>query len=542
MKSRAEILSSAELWAEHDFDPSSKAELLNLIDLAKHDVSVLDDLADRFSGPLEFGTAGLRAELGAGMARMNRATVAKAAWGLSTWMLAKNLDRLVIGHDARRGSAQFALDTAEIASALGIKVFMLEPNLPTPVLAFAVKHLQANAGVMVTASHNPAKDNGYKVYDQTGSQIIGPTDKEIAHLISVSPLPNLIKRGGSFEVVEVLDSYLTEAIKNVNSQIPKDLKIAYTALHGVGSKTFLAACAKLGITKIFEVKTQANPDPEFPTVAFPNPEEAGALDQLLQIADQHGADIAIANDPDADRMGVAIPTKNGWRKLSGDEIGVILGWFKIEKLKELNLPFKGSMATSIVSSSLLSRIAEKNNIDFNFTLTGFKHIGRIPKLIYGYEEALGYAVDPQVVGDKDGITAALLMIELVGWLKRKELSIDQVLIQIQSEFGPCVTDHLTLRFASVLETKYKFEQVVANPPTQFGSLRITRTEDLKHGLDGLPATTGIYLQWAAGRVIIRPSGTEPKLKCYIEVSGESTLESALEQVAVVKGAMSALFA
>ena len=241
-------------------------------------------------------------------------------------------------------------------------------------------------------------------------------------------------------------------------------------------------------------------------------------------------------------MGVAIPTKNGWRKLSGDEIGVILGWFKIEKLKELNLPLEGSMATSIVSSSLLSRIAEKNNIDFNFTLTGFKHIGRIPKLIYGYEEALGYAVDPQVVGDKDGITAALLMIELVGWLKRKELSIDQVLIQIQSEFGPCVTDHLTLRFASVLETKYKFEQVVANPPTQFGSLRITRTEDLKYGLDGLPATTGIYLQWAAGRVIIRPSGTEPKLKCYIEVSGESTLESALEQVAVVKGAMSALFA
>jgi phosphomannomutase len=522
----------AQNWLAQDFDPTTIAELTELLDRAKTDAAAQIDLVDRFSGPLKFGTAGLRAQVGAGESRMNRATVAKAAWGVANWMLQQGLKVLVVGNDARHGSIEFAEDTCAIAAALNLTVIRLQNPTPTPVLAYALTKFGADAAIMVTASHNPAQDNGYKVYDKSGSQIISPTDLEIAKLIAAAPAANQISRTGDYETVEIIDDYVAAVASHAVKELSTDLKIAYTALHGVGSITFNKLMQTLGYKNVIEVAAQQDPDRNFPTVKFPNPEEPGAMDLVLQLAANQQADIVIANDPDADRTAVAIPTATSWQVLSGDELGTLLAWWSIQRLKLTGAPIKGAMAASIVSSAMCSRIAAANGLDFSYTLTGFKYVSRVPNLIFGYEEAIGYAVLPQQVKDKDGISAALFAIELVSYLKSQNLSALDQLDLLYQELGPVLTKQLTLRLPTTTAVTEKLEQLLANLPTQLGKTPLTKIENFADGIDSLPKASGIKLSFAGGRIIIRPSGTEPKLKCYIEVSNPPTGDLAAVKVAL----------
>ena len=310
MTSDEQLIKTAQDWVAQDFDEANIAELTKLITAAQSNPSAVAELATRFSGPLKFGTAGLRAKTGAGESQMNRASVAKAAFGVATWMQSQQYRTLVVGNDARTGSNAYATDTCKIAAALGLTVIRLENPLPTPVLAYALTKLKADAAIMVTASHNPASDNGYKVYDKTGSQIISPTDEEIAELISTAPKANQIDRSGAYQNLAMIDEYVDFVASKALYDLSKDVKIAYTALHGVGSVTFNKLMKKLGYLKIFEVDKQQLPDPNFPTVKFPNPEEDGAMELVLEVASANQVDVVIANDPDADRTAVAVPTKS----------------------------------------------------------------------------------------------------------------------------------------------------------------------------------------------------------------------------------------
>lgn len=526
MTSTEQLIETAKSWLAQDFDPATIAELTQVISAAATDPTALAELASRFGGPLEFGTAGLRAEVAAGESRMNRATVAKAAWGVSLWLMASGKQKLVVGNDARFGSTEFAEDTCGIAAALGLTVIRLAGPVPTPVLAYAVTELGADAGIMVTASHNPAKDNGYKVYDQTGSQIISPSDQEIAALIATAPAANEIDRSGKYQTVEMIDSYLQYVTSYALPDLNTDLKIAYTALHGVGSITFNKLLDQGGYRNVVEVAAQQQPDPKFPTVEFPNPEEAGAMDLLLALAEKENADIAIANDPDADRTAVALPTAAGWQMLTGDELGTLLAWWCIERAKLTGKPVTGAMAASIVSSSMAQRIALANNLKFQFTLTGFKYVGRVPDLIFGYEEAIGYCVLPEKVKDKDGISAALFAIELTSYLKSVGKTPWQQLSQLYQDHGMVLTKQITLRMNDLASVKNKLAQITNQLPTELGGIALTSVADFADGVDSLPKSSGIKLSFANGRIIIRPSGTEPKLKCYIEVTASPSNEIA----------------
>lgn len=524
-----QLIQTAKSWVEQDFDPATIVELTELIDRSISDPVALAELKDRFSGPLKFGTAGLRAEVAAGESRMNRATVAKAAWGVTQWLLRQQRRTLIVGADARTGSSDFAADTCAIASALGLEVIKLESPLPTPVLAYALTALKADAAIMVTASHNPAKDNGYKVYDHTGSQIISPSDVEIAQLIATAPPANQIDRSGKYQIVEMIDRYVDFVAGRASYVLNPELKIAYTAMHGVGSTTFNRLMRSVGYRNIIEVAAQKDPDPKFPTVAFPNPEEPGAMDLLLQLAIDTDADIAIANDPDADRTAVAVPTATGWQVLSGDELGALLAWWCIKRRELDDQPVVGAMAASIVSSSMSQRIATANNLDFSFTLTGFKYVSRVPNLIYGYEEALGYCVLPDQIRDKDGISAALFAIELVSYLKSQHISVIEQLRALYVEYGMVLTKQITLRMPEITAVTEKLLKITRNLPTNLGEFPLTKVEDFATGIDGLPKSSGIRLSFKNGRVIIRPSGTEPKLKCYIEVTGDPATDPELMQ-------------
>ena len=525
-----QLIATAKSWVESDFDLSTKQELTELIAAAETDSLAAAELADRFSGPLKFGTAGLRAEVAAGESRMNRATAAKAAWGVAQWLKNNHRTKLVVGHDARHGSAEFALDTCGIAAALGLEVIKLESPVPTPVLAFALTELAADAGIMITASHNPAKDNGYKVYDHTGSQIISPSDVEIAKLIASAPAANKIDRSGSYREVMMIDNYVSFVSSQALTTLNKNLKIAYTALHGVGSITFNKLVDQIGYHQIAEVKSQQLPDPTFPTVAFPNPEEPGAMDALLDLATAHQADIAIANDPDADRTAVAVPHSDGWRVLSGDELGTLLAWWSIKRRELLNQPITGAMAASIVSGSMIKRIASAAGLDFSATLTGFKYVSRVPELIFGYEEAIGYSVLPNRIRDKDGISAALFAIELVSYLKAESKSVPELLMELYRDHGTVLTKQITLRMSTIDQVGIRLAQLKTNLPTHLGDFSISRIHDFADGIFGLPKSSGIFLELEVGRVIVRPSGTEPKLKCYIEVAGPADGDSAQQQV------------
>ena len=385
---------------------------------------------------------------------------------------------------------------------------------------------------MITASHNPAADNGYKVYDSSGSQVVPPADAEIAALIVSAPAADELPRDEEeWDTLgdEVLEAYLARATSTLPTG-PRDLTWVYTPMHGVGGDVMIAAAAHAGFAAPHVVAQQAEPDRTFPTVAFPNPEEPGALDLALALATHLNADILIANDPDADRCSVAIPTTAGWRPLTGDEVGTLLGWWTIERARRSGLVLNGTFANSIVSSTLLERIATSAGLHYEATLTGFKFIGRLPNLLFGYEEALGYCVDPEAVADKDGITAALRVLELAAVLRGEGRTALDVLDDIAREHGVYATGQVSLRFDDVSHIAPKLDRIVSNPPTEVGGISVATIENLSDGVNGLLPTPGVRLWLTDGsRIIVRPSGTEPKLKTYLMV-----IEPVVDDVAVAR--------
>ncbi|WKD60456.1 putative phosphomannomutase [Corynebacterium ciconiae DSM 44920] len=509
-------------WIAHDPDPATAAELKALLDAGD-----TEELAARFSGPLEFGTAGLRGRYEAGESRMNVATVSRATAGLAAWLTSK-VERpvVVIGCDARYGSAEFHQAAAEIFAAAGCIVHLIPPQLPTPFTAFCVRYFDADAGVMVTASHNPPKDNGYKVYlggrvvdgdAAKGVQLISPADKDIAKLIAAAPAADeIVRRKENIEPVDesVLEEYLSRAVSLRRGSGESDLPIVFTAMHGVGGEVLDTVLSRAGFTKVTAVAEQREPNPDFPTVSFPNPEEDGALDLSIATAQRSGAELILALDPDADRCSVAIPTAEGWRQLSGDEVGAVLA----EDIARTCAGSGATLAASIVSSRLLGKVAERHGLRFQPTLTGFKWIARTPEMVMGYEEALGYCTDPEVVRDKDGITACLRVADVADRLRAEGKSLQDFLDEIAADYGLYVTSPLTFRMSDPADIAAALEKLKTTPPTSLAGATVTDFSDLSEGFRGLPPTTGFWVETDGGdRIVARPSGTEPKLKCYLEV-------------------------
>jgi phosphomannomutase len=507
------LLERARAWAAEDPDDVTRGELEQII----ADVEAggdPTDLADRFAGTLEFGTAGLRGAVGAGPNRMNRVVVIRAAAGLAAYLREQGESGpVVVGYDARHRSDDFARDTAEVMSGAGFKVWVLPRPLPTPLLAFAIRELGCAAGVMVTASHNPPQDNGYKVYLGDGSQIVPPADAGIAARIdAIGALADIPRgTGGAVLGEHIVDRYL-DTVAELAGDGPRDLDLVYTPLHGVGGTSVVQVLETAGFAPPRVVEQQEQPDPDFPTVAFPNPEEPGALDLAMALAEEHGADIVVANDPDADRCAAAIPTGHGWRMLRGDEVGALLAHHLMSRGRT------GTWATSIVSSTLLGRMAAAAGQPYVETLTGFKWIGRVPGLAFGYEEALGYCCDPEHVRDKDGVSALLLLCELAAECKAAGRTLVDVLDDLATRHGLHATDQVSVRVADLSLITAAMERLRATPPTELGGLAVERVDDLALGSADLPPTDGLRYHLADGaRVVVRPSGTEPKLKCYLEV-------------------------
>ncbi|MDQ0788814.1 phospho-sugar mutase [Streptomyces sp. B3I8] len=540
-----DLLARAEAWLAEDPDPDTREELAALLDA--HD---LPALTDRFSGTLEFGTAGLRGELGAGPRRMNRAVVIRAAAGLAAYLKKNGTPHggthgdapaaglVVIGYDARHKSADFARDTAAVMTGAGLRAAVLPRPLPTPVLAFAIRHLGAVAGVEVTASHNPPRDNGYKVYLGDGSQIVPPADAEIAAEIdAITALADVPRPDSGWEVLDdsVLDAYLARTDAVLAPGSPRTARTVYTAMHGVGKETLLAAFARAGFPAPVLVAEQAEPDSDFPTVAFPNPEEPGAMDLAFATAREADPDLVVANDPDADRCAAAVKDGGEWRMLRGDEVGALLAAHLVRR------GATGTFAESIVSSSLLGRIAGSAGLGYEETLTGFKWIARVEGLRYGYEEALGYCVDPDGVRDKDGITAALLLTELASGLKSEGRTLLDLLDDLAVEHGLHATDQLSVRVEDLSVIGDAMRRLRERPPARLAGLAVTGAEDLTRGTDRLPPTDGLRYTMDGARVIVRPSGTEPKLKCYLEVvvpvAGRDGLGAARERAAALLAAL-----
>ena len=514
-----DLLATAEEWAADDPDPATAAELRALIERARSgDEAAHEELAAAFDGTLQFGTAGLRGRLGPGSNRMNRAVVSRAAAGLAEYLRERGGHSIVIGYDARRNSDAFAHDTARIMAGAGISAMVLPHHLPTPVTAFAIHFLGTSAAVMVTASHNPPDDNGYKVYLGDGSQIVPPADAEISACIarvgSVADIP----RSDDYITLDngVLDAYIARA-EHLLPPGPRDITSVYTAMHGVGGDVFVRAAREAGFPDPRPVAAQFAPDGRFPTVSFPNPEEPGAMDLALAEAREHGADIIIANDPDADRCSAGIPTPDGFRMLSGDEVGWLLGWWTVERMRQSGADMAGTLAQSIVSGTLLKAIALDAGLDYAVTLTGFKWISRVPGLLFGYEEALGYCVDPRHVTDKDGITASLLMMEMAAYLKGEGRGVQDVLDDLARKFGLYQTSQVAVRVADVSLIADAMGRLRSAPPRELAGRPVQEVVDLEEGAYGLPPTDGLLFALDGARVIIRPSGTEPKLKCYLQI-------------------------
>lgn len=517
---------AAAAWLEIDPDPQTRRELEALIAHAKvGDEIAQQELADAFDGTLQFGTAGLRGPLGPGPNRMNRVVVIRAAAGLARYLnnLHPSGGAVVIGYDARHNSDVFAHDTASVLTGAGISAMVLPQPLPTPVLAFAIRHLGCAAGVMVTASHNPPRDNGYKVYLDAGSQIVPPADSDISALIAeVTALGDIaqLPQGDDWVTLgeDLLDAYVARTASLVAPTAPRDIKVVYTAMHGVGGVVVDRVMQAAGFSQPVPVAEQFTPDPDFPTVAFPNPEEPGAMDLALATAKASAADIVIANDPDADRCAVAVPaptesSTDGWRKLQGDEVGALLAWWMIRRGTA-----PGVFAQSIVSCSLLKEIAESAGHEYQQTLTGFKWIARIPSLRFGYEEALGYCVDPDAVKDKDGVSAALLIAEMAAQLKSEGRTVQNVLDELALAHGLYVTEQVSIRVDDLSIISNIMQRLRSETPTSVGGLAVTSFADFEQGVDGLPPADGLRFDLAFGsRIIVRPSGTEPKIKCYLQV-------------------------
>jgi phosphomannomutase len=522
------VISQAREWLTSDPHEQTQHELRVLLERAgQMDPLAIAELHDCFNGTLQFGTAGLRGKLGPGPNRMNLVVVARAAAGLARYLVNQDANQkgqsVVIGYDARYNSELFARVTAQILSGVGIQPLLFPHTVPTPVLAFAIRHLGADAGVMVTASHNPPQDNGYKVYLGNGAQIIPPADTQIAHYIAevteegpVRDLPH----GDTWTTLDhsTEQAYLDHTAQLVDEKISgnTELKTVYTAMHGVGGELFMELAKMAGFPEPIKVVQQFEPDPDFPTVAFPNPEEPGAIDLSIETAVAHSADLVIANDPDADRCAVAIPTnedKSSWRMLHGDEVGALLAsWIAAQS------PLKsGVMAQSIVSSTVLKAIAEEAGFDYQQTLTGFKWIGPIPGLIFGYEEALGYCIDPEFVKDKDGLSAALKVMELAAHLKARGQTLQSELDRIAMQVGVYATDQVSVRVSDLSRIPEIMERLRSDPPIQIAGAVVTEFIDLALGTEQLPPTDGLLFALEGGsRIIVRPSGTEPKVKIYLQ--------------------------
>lgn len=544
------LFARAEAWAAEDPDPATTAELQALLSSARTDDAARDELADRFAGPLSFGTAGLRAALGAGPNRMNRVVVRHTAAGVARYLLdtaaGAYTPRAVVGFDARHNSDVFAQETAAIFTAAGIEAFLMPALLPTPVLAWAVRALECEAGVMVTASHNPPQDNGYKVYlggravsdSGQGAQIVAPMDAEIAERITATgALAGIELAEAGWTVLpaagepgDVQARYLESITALIPADAPErelraDLRIVVTPMHGVGGDTMSRALATAGFADVHMVAEQAEPDPDFPTVAFPNPEEPGAIDLALDLARTTTADLVIANDPDADRCAAAVKDpRTGWRMLTGDEVGALLGVHIAARLAADAAGAAASpaaapvFANSIVSSRLLARIAAAAGIAHEETLTGFKWISRVPDLSFGYEEALGYCVAPDLVRDKDGMSAALLLADFAAQLKAAGRTLCDELDALALDHGLHATDQLSVRVTSLDELGTLMTRLRAQAPSSIAGSVVTLAADLARGSTELPPTDAMAFTTADdSRVIVRPSGTEPKLKCYLEV-------------------------
>ena len=547
-------MAQVEAWIEQDPDEATRVELSEL--LARTDDAAQLELADAFRAPLEFGTAGLRGKLGGGPNRMNRVVVIQAAAGLAEYLKTQGLtgEAVVIGFDGRFNSDVFAQDTAKVMAAAGFKPMLFDHMVPTPVLAFAIRDLGTCAGVMVTASHNPPQDNGYKVYLGDGRQIVSPADSEISECIRrVTDVRDVPMKDECIIVgPEVEERYIASLSQVIHAgpttaQQRSDIVSVYTAMHGVGWNSLHEACVNSDFKEPNAVPEQRDPDPRFPTVAFPNPEEKGALDLSIALANTTAADILIANDPDADRLAVALPMPDGqWKTLHGDQVGSLLAWWVIERARRSGVSLQGTMANSIVSSMMMESIAHDAGLDYTNTLTGFKWVSRVPNLVYGYEEALGYCVNPDFVGDKDGISAATFVLEMAAALKAEGRTVWDVLDDLARKYGVHSTDQVSVRVSDLSQVTLVMSALRATPPTTIGGLKVAQVLDLAKSQTGLPPTDGVIFMLEASaeisqaRVIVRPSGTEPKIKCYLEVvCTNDDLESARK---VTASALAALVA
>jgi len=544
---RSDRLAAARAWLVEDPDPQTRAELAALIADAEADAEnpAHAELADRFDTRLAFGTAGLRGALGAGPNRMNRALVAQAAAGFAAYLAERSpgaQPSVVIGWDGRRNSEVFARDSAEIFAGAGLRAILLPRRLPTPVLAFAVRHLGVDAGVMVTASHNPPGDNGYKVYlggADAGSQIVAPADAEIAaHIARVAaevPVSRIPRSVGIHTADQaVVDAYVaaTAAVAPAADTAPATdtappLRWVYTAMHGVGWETFAAVLDAAGYPAPLTVDAQRDPDGAFPTVAFPNPEEPGAMDLAFDLARETDAELVIAHDPDADRLAVAIPAdvEGGWRRLTGNEVGLLLGWRAAREARDAHAAPGASLACSLVSSPGLRAIAGHYGLDFHETLTGFKWISRAPGIVFGFEEALGYLVNPETVRDKDGISAAVALLSLAVQERAQGRGLADALTDLGRRFGHYASGQVSVRVDDVGIIARVMASLRADAPDEIGGVHVARAEDLlQPTASGEETQRGDVLRYwldDGSRVIVRPSGTEPKLKVYLDVRGDS---------------------
>jgi phosphomannomutase len=518
---------AVEQWIAADPDPVTRAELAAL--LAAGDAQ---ELGDRFAAPLRFGTAGLRGELGGGPARMNRAVVRRTTAGVARWVIDRGpaavAAGVVVGRDARHGSAVFAADVAEVLTSFGVAAHVLSQPLPTPITAFAVRRLGAAAGIVITASHNPAADNGYKVYSGDGSQIIPPDDGLIAAAATADaqPTADVVPARTTTVDDEVLAGYREAVLGLLDPSGPRELRAVYTPLHGVGGAVLPGLLTAAGFDPPHLVAEQFDPDPDFPTVPFPNPEEPGALDLAIAAAQRVGADVVLANDPDADRLAVAVADRDGrWRPLTGDELGILIA----DRCLEVTSGPDRLVATTVVSSSMLSKLAAEAGVAYQETLTGFKWIARAAqqrpgyRLVFGYEEALGYTIG-DVVADKDGLSAALVVAEMAAKARAEGESLLDRLDQLSAQLGVHLTAQWSLRAdgrGGMAELAAVVARWRSDPPRELGGLVVSEVVDLAAGVDGLPPTDALVVRLGGGgRVVLRPSGTEPKLKAYLEVTTE----------------------
>ncbi|WP_068154258.1 phospho-sugar mutase [Rhodococcus phenolicus] len=479
---------------------------------------------------LHFGTAGLRGPVGDGPDCMNVPVVERTTAGLAAWLHAQGHGggTVVVGRDARTGSAEFFTAATEVLAAAGFDVVALPRPLPTPVTAFAVRALDAVAGVQITASHNPAADNGYKVYVTGGAQLVSPADREIEAAIdavgdTVARTP-VVPAGG-----DLVERYL-ERVATLPRSPYRNVRIALTALHGVGGETAVAALRAAGFTDVHVAAAQFAPDPAFPTVAFPNPEEPGATDALLALAADVGADIALALDPDADRCAVGVPTPDGWRMLRGDETGVLLGDHLLT-----GAPAASLVATTIVSSTLLAKVAAARDARFVQTLTGFKWLARAGEgLVYAYEEAIGHCVDPEAVRDKDGIATAVVVADLMAELKTRGRTLLDALDDLYDEFGVHLTDQVSIRVDDLPRIDRIMDALRASPPGELAGEAVSVTDLAR--VETRLRTDALVFEGATVRVVVRPSGTEPKLKCYLQaVAEDGRHDSAAGTLAALRG-------